>query len=201
MVDDRTKVLKLCDFGTAKQVLRTQCNETYVGTRAYRAPEILLGATQYTCKIDVWSAGCILAELLLGRRLFNGSSIKNQLLEISQVLGTPTSEDCVEMVPRPLDFVLPEAKPESWRKVVGGQCHPEAIDLVSKLVTYKASARLDMLVACAHPFFDELRLPGAKMPDGRELPPLFNFTEQELRSNPSLASTLMPSKCRNTDAE
>ena len=191
LVDHRTKVLKLADLGSAKVLDKS--NTSHPGTRMYRAPELLFGATQYTCKVDVWSAGCVLAELLPGRPLFNWPSSEEQLQGIYQVLGTPTSEDHEDIgVLPPLHSALPKVKPQTWRKVLGARSHPEAIDLVSKLLTYKPSTRLDMLVACAHPFFDGLRLPGAKLPDGRDLPPLFNFTEQELKSNPHLASTLMP---------
>lgn len=55
---------------------------------------------------------------------------------------------------------------------------PEAIDLVSRLLEYTPSARITPLQACAHKFFDELREPGARLPNNRELPPLFNFTDQ-----------------------
>ena len=59
---------------------------------------------------------------------------------------------------------------------------PEAIDLVSRLLEYTPSQRIHPLESCAHPFFDELRQPGAKMPNGRDFPSLFNFSEQGLFS-------------------
>ena len=59
---------------------------------------------------------------------------------------------------------------------------PEAIDLVSKLLEYTPAARLHPMEACAHPFFNELRLPDAKMPSGPAFPPLFNFTQQGQRN-------------------
>lgn len=54
---------------------------------------------------------------------------------------------------------------------------PEAIDLVSRLLEYTPSSRISPLQACAHTFFDELREPNTRLPNGRALPPLFNFTE------------------------
>ena len=54
---------------------------------------------------------------------------------------------------------------------------PEAIELVSKLLEYTPSSRLSPLKACAHSFFEELREPNTRLPNGRDLPPLFNFTE------------------------
>ena len=64
---------------------------------------------------------------------------------------------------------------------------------VSRLLEYTPSARITPLQACAHTFFDELREPGTKLPNGREMPPLFNFTEAELKIQPTLNSQLIPS--------
>lgn len=66
----------------------------------------------------------------------------------------------------------------SWLQVFRPRTPPEAIDLVSRLLEYTPSNRITAIEACAHPFFDELRQPSTKMPNGRELPLLFNFTSQ-----------------------
>ena len=65
----------------------------YVSTRWYRAPEILLGSDNYGPKADMWSIGCILGEIILGRVAFQGSSTLNQLERIVEVLGMPSNED------------------------------------------------------------------------------------------------------------
>ena len=62
-----------------------------------------------------------------------------------------------------------------------GKASEKAIDLISKWLRYKPLERLGPLESLAHPFFDELREPGLKLPNGRALPPLFNFTDRELR--------------------
>ena len=62
----------------------------YVATRWYRAPELMLGLNQYSCGLDMWSVGCIFAELFLKKPLFTGDSEVDQLFRIFQVLGTPT---------------------------------------------------------------------------------------------------------------
>uniref|UniRef100_UPI00398E5F02 glycogen synthase kinase-3 beta-like n=1 Tax=Pristiophorus japonicus TaxID=55135 RepID=UPI00398E5F02 len=82
LVDPETAVLKLCDFGSAKQLVRGEPNVSYICSRYYRAPELIFGATDYTSNIDVWSAGCVLAELLLGQPIFPGDSGVDQLVEI-----------------------------------------------------------------------------------------------------------------------
>lgn len=112
LVDPDTAVLKLCDFGrcvrvcvfvfyldvtacdipvsllsfcSAKQLVRGEPNVSYICSRYYRAPELIFGATDYTSNIDIWSAGCVLAELLLGQPIFPGDSGVDQLVEIIKV--------------------------------------------------------------------------------------------------------------------
>jgi glycogen synthase kinase 3 beta len=65
---------------------------SYICSRYYRAPELIFGATSYDQAIDVWSVGCVMAELLLGQPLFPGESGVDQLVEIIKVLGTPTRD-------------------------------------------------------------------------------------------------------------
>ena len=74
-------------------------NVSYICSRYYRAPELIFGATDYTCQIDVWSAGCVLAELLLGQPIFPGDSGVDQLVEIIKILGTPTRDQIRDMNP------------------------------------------------------------------------------------------------------
>uniref|UniRef100_A0A671LKT4 [tau protein] kinase n=1 Tax=Sinocyclocheilus anshuiensis TaxID=1608454 RepID=A0A671LKT4_9TELE len=176
LVDPETAVLKLCDFGSAKQLVRGEPNVSYICSRYYRAPELIFGATDYTSNIDIWSAGCVLAELLLGQPIFPGDSGVDQLVEIIKVLGTPTREQIREMNPNYTEFKFPQIKAHPWTKVFKPRTPPEAIALCSRLLEYTPVTRLSPLQACAHAFFDELRQPGTRLPSGRELPPLFNFT-------------------------
>ncbi|KAG8431544.1 hypothetical protein GDO86_018332 [Hymenochirus boettgeri] len=200
LLDPDTAVLKLCDFGSAKQLVRGEPNVSYICSRYYRAPELIFGATDYTSSIDVWSAGCVLAELLLGQPIFPGDSGVDQLVEIIKVLGTPTREQIREMNPNYTEFKFPQIKAHPWTKVFRARTPPEAIALCSRLLEYTPTARLTPLDACAHSFFDELRDPNPKLPNGREFPALFNFTTQELSSNPSLSSILIPAHARNQGA-
>ncbi|KAJ7420527.1 Glycogen synthase kinase-3 beta [Willisornis vidua] len=200
LLDPDTAVLKLCDFGSAKQLVRGEPNVSYICSRYYRAPELIFGATDYTSSIDVWSAGCVLAELLLGQPIFPGDSGVDQLVEIIKVLGTPTREQIREMNPNYTEFKFPQIKAHPWTKVFRPRTPPEAIALCSRLLEYTPTARLTPLEACAHSFFDELRDPNVKLPNGRDKPALFNFTTQELSSNPSLASILIPAHARNQAA-
>lgn len=69
-----TSYLKICDFGSAKQLIKGEPNVSYICSRYYRAPELIFGAVEYTVAIDVWSMGCVLAELILLEPLFPGES-------------------------------------------------------------------------------------------------------------------------------
>ncbi|XP_055935880.1 glycogen synthase kinase-3 beta-like [Argiope bruennichi] len=198
LLDPDSGVLKLCDFGSAKHLVNGEPNVSYICSRYYRAPELIFGATDYTTMIDVWSAGCVLAELLLGQPIFPGDSGVDQLVEIIKVLGTPTKEQIREMNRNYTEFRFPQIKAHPWSKVFRARTPPEAVDLVSKLLEYTPSVRCTPLQACAHPFFDELREPGTRLPNNRELPPLFNFTEHELKIQPSLNSILIPLHIRNS---
>ncbi|KAK9511681.1 hypothetical protein O3M35_000298 [Rhynocoris fuscipes] len=195
LLHPETGVLKLCDFGSAKHLVKGEPNVSYICSRYYRAPELIFGAIDYTTNIDVWSAGCVLAELLLGQPIFPGDSGVDQLVEIIKVLGTPTREQIREMNPNYTEFKFPQIKSHPWQKVFRARTPPEAIELVSRLLEYTPSSRISPLQACAHPFFDELREPNTRLPNGRSLPPLFNFTEQELSIQPSLNNILLPRSC------
>ena len=135
LLDPNTGVLKLCDFGSAKILVANEPNVSYICSRYYRAPELIFGATNYTTKIgnilllsqavtlaytvviDVWSTGCVMAELMLGQPLFPGESGIDQLVEIIKVLGTPTREQIRTMNPNYMEHKFPQIKPHPFNKV------------------------------------------------------------------------------------
>jgi len=122
--------------------------------------------------------GCVLAELLLGQPLFPGESGVDQLVEIIKVLGTPTREQINSMNENYTEFKFPQIKAHPWERVFRSRTPPEAVDLTRKLLTYSPEKRILPLEACAHAFFDELRNPNTRLPNGRKLPEsLFNFTD------------------------
>lgn len=89
-------------------LVRGEPNISYICSRYYRAPELIFGATDYTAAIDVWSVGCVLAELMLGAPLFPGESGVDQLVEIIKVLGTPSREEIHAMNPNYTEFKFPQ---------------------------------------------------------------------------------------------
>ncbi|XXG61546.1 hypothetical protein AAC387_Pa05g0129 [Persea americana] len=192
LVDPVTHQVKLCDFGSAKVLVKGEPNIAYICSRYYRAPELIFGATEYTTSIDIWSAGCVLAELLLGQPLFPGESAVDQLVEIIKVLGTPTREEIRCMNPSYTEFKFPQIKAHPWHKIFHKRMPPEAIDLASRLLQYSPNLRCTALEACAHPFFDELRGPNSRLPNGRPLPFLFNFEHELSSASPDLINKLIP---------
>ncbi|MBA0654470.1 hypothetical protein Goklo_021472 [Gossypium klotzschianum] len=196
-VNPHTHQVKLCDFGSAKVLVKGEPNISYICSRYYRAPELIFGATEYTTAIDIWSAGCVLAEMLLGQPLFPGESGVDQLVEIIKVLGTPTREEIKCMNPNYTEFKFPQIKAHPWHKIFHRRMPPEAVDLVSRLLQYSPNLRCSALDALIHPFFDELRDPNARLPNGRFLPPLFNFKPHELKGVPEeITAKLIPEHAR-----
>jgi len=182
LVDTSTHTLKLCDFGSAKQLIPGEVNVAYICSRYYRAPELIFGNPNYTTQIDVWSVGCVIAELMLGQPIFPGESGVDQLVEIIKVLGTPTKEQILAMNPEYREYKFPNIKPLPWEKVFR-KSPKEAIEFVQKLLVYDPAVRPRPLQALADPYFNELRDQSTRLPNGQPLPDLFNFTQGNYFSN------------------
>eukprot|EP00998_Keelungia_sp_KM082_P006495 NODE_2740_length_1001_cov_59.315789_g2720_i0.p2 GENE.NODE_2740_length_1001_cov_59.315789_g2720_i0~~NODE_2740_length_1001_cov_59.315789_g2720_i0.p2 ORF type:complete len:307 (-),score=101.66 NODE_2740_length_1001_cov_59.315789_g2720_i0:80-961(-) len=151
-------VLKLADFGLARafQVpLHTYTHE--VITLWYRAPEILLNQKQYSPSVDIWSAGCIMAEMATKKALFPGDSEIDELFKIFRVLGTPSESKWPGVSNLP-DYkpCFPQWKPQSLTSVIPG-LDDQGIDLISKMLVYEPAKRLNARQCLAHPWFDEVR--------------------------------------------
>ena len=194
LLDPRTGVLKLCDFGSAKILVPGEPNVSYICSRYYRAPELIFGATNYTTNIDIWSTGCVMAELMQGMPLFPGESGIDQLVEIIKVLGTPSREQIKTMNPNYMEHKFPQIRPHPFSKIFRPRTPADAIDLITNLLQYTPNARLTAIEAMCHPFFDELRDEDVVLSNGRPMPDLFNFTKEELSVRPDLISRLVPQR-------
>ncbi|GET88518.1 protein kinase, putative [Leishmania tarentolae] len=110
LVDPDTGRVQVCDFGSAKQITRPteEKNVSYICSRYYRAPELLFGALHYGCAVDMWSFGCIAAELLResGKPLFRGSTSIDQMAELFKVLGAPSKREMYAMNPQCAEALL-----------------------------------------------------------------------------------------------
>ncbi|CAO3689114.1 unnamed protein product [Rhizopus stolonifer] len=198
LIDPNTGVLKLCDFGSAKALHAGEPNVSYICSRYYRAPELIFGATNYTCSIDVWSAGCVMAELMLCQPLFPGESAIDQLVEIIKVLGTPTKEQLLAMNPSYTEHRFPQIKPHPLSKVFRPRTPDEAISFITKTLQYEPLKRITAFQSLSDPFFDELREPNKKLLNGKNFPNLFNFTRHELSIQPELIRRIVPHHVEST---
>eukprot|EP00928_Gymnodinium_smaydae_P080924 TRINITY_DN64524_c0_g1_i1.p1 TRINITY_DN64524_c0_g1~~TRINITY_DN64524_c0_g1_i1.p1 ORF type:complete len:370 (+),score=46.98 TRINITY_DN64524_c0_g1_i1:65-1174(+) len=158
LLEGRTHALKLCDFGTARRVATSQHGKSYVCSRYYRAPELVLGSVSYTTAVDLWSAGCVFAEMLLGQPLFTGRDGINQLVEIMKVLGTPNAHDLRSMNPNyPVYEFSPKLEPVPWERVFKGLATSEASDFASQLLRFDPASRIPPINALLHIVFNRLR--------------------------------------------
>jgi len=192
LLNPQNHQLKLCDFGSAKALVKGEPNVSYICSRYYRAPELIFGSTDYSTAIDIWSQGCVGAELLLGQPLFPGDSGVDQLVEIIKVLGTPTREEISAMNSNYTEFKFPQIKACLWKKVFRSKTPEDAISFVGSMLAYAPEKRILPLAGIVHPFFDELRNPSVRLPSGRDLPPLFDFTEHEMTVHPELLDKMIP---------
>ena len=160
--------VKICDYGLARLLNYNEANKTdnmtdYVATRWYRAPELLLANEGYDAKIDVWSVGCILAEMYLRKPFLMGTDWKNQLYLIVELLGTPKEEELTfiqndkakaflknypEKSKGKFEEMFSEAKPDS-----------KGLDLLQKMLIFDPRTRISIEEALQHPYLEELYCP------------------------------------------
>ena len=195
LVNPNNHQLKLCDFGSAKKLIKGEPNIAYICSRYYRAPELIFGATQYSTAIDVWSTGCVIAEIVTGQPLFPGESASDQLVEIIKILGTPNKQQILEMNPEHNEFKFPIIKAYPWQKIFKNKNIDDSfIDFINNLLVYEPNKRLKPLKALNHKFFDELRDANTKLPNGDSLPrDLFQFTAEEFNLDTLSCEKLIPS--------
>jgi len=181
LVDPASHGLKVCDFGTAKCADDAMDNAVYACSRYYRAPELILSTPQYGATVDLWAAGCILAEMLLGQPLFPGRDGVHQLSQIIEILGMPTVAEFHAMNPlydaAACCKVMIEAVP--WEKVFPRRDASEAFDLLGQLLTYSPRQRRHPWTCMTGGFFAALF--SAEQMQRHDVA-LFELTEDELSS-------------------
>lgn len=190
LVDTKLNKVVICDFGSAKKLKQGEPNVAYICSRYYRAPEIILGEEQYGVEIDVWSIGCVIAEMFLGEPLFSGKSSKDQFLKIMHVLGNPTEDDINNMCDN-ITVTLPIINGCGLSKKLKN-VDPLLIDLLSKILVYNPKRRLKPFKALQHSYFDDLRHQRLTI-NGKPIVDLFDFTDVEIGKDKALAEKLTPS--------
>jgi len=153
---NRKGELKLADFGLARAFgipVRSYSHE--VVTLWYRAPDVLMGSRKYSTPIDIWSAGCIFAEMVTGRPLFPCTSPSDQLIRIFKVLGTPNEKTWPSISELPdykSDF--PTYSPQKLTSIVTG-LDDDGYDLLAKMLQYDPTQRISAAKALSHGFFQQ----------------------------------------------
>ncbi|KAI9398985.1 hypothetical protein POPTR_002G032100v4 [Populus trichocarpa] len=159
--------LKICDFGLARTSNgKNQFMTEYVVTRWYRAPELLLCCDNYGTSIDVWSVGCIFAELLGRKPIFPGTECLNQLKLIISILGSQREED-LEFIDNPKAKKYIKSLPYSPGTPLSRlypNAHPLAIDLLQKMLVFDPSKRITVTGALEHPYMSLLYDPSSNPP-------------------------------------
>ncbi|XP_021071395.1 serine/threonine-protein kinase MAK isoform X1 [Mus pahari] len=148
------ELVKIADFGLARE-LRSQPPYTdYVSTRWYRAPEVLLRSSVYSSPIDVWAVGSIMAELYTFRPLFPGTSEVDEIFKICQVLGTPKKSDWPEgyQLASSMNFRFPQCIPINLKTLIPN-ASSEAIQLMTEMLNWDPKKRPTASQALKHPYF------------------------------------------------
>jgi cyclin-dependent kinase len=147
--------LKLADFGLARAFgipVRSYTHE--VVTLWYRAPDVLMGSRKYSTPVDIWSVGCIFAEMINGKSLVPGSTEQDQLQKIFKVLGTPTAETWPTVSELPdwdPSFQLVQAMP--WKNIVPN-LDDAGMDLLAKMLEFDPNSRVAAKAALQHSYFE-----------------------------------------------
>ncbi|KAM6899558.1 mitogen-activated protein kinase 15 [Xenentodon cancila] len=169
---DTDCIVKLCDFGLARSLNQIQEDSgnpaltEYVATRWYRAPEILLGSIRYTKGVDMWSLGCILGEMLVGKALFPGTSTINQIEKIMSAIPHPSPEDILAVKSEYGSSVIQKMllKPQvPLEDLLQPAVPPDALDLMKGLLVFNPEKRLTAEQALQHPYVAKFHNP-AKEP-------------------------------------
>jgi protein kinase len=147
-------MIKIADFGLAREITSEPPYTEYVSTRWYRAPEVLLQATFYNSAVDMWAMGAIIAELFTLRPLFPGSNEADEMYKICSVIGTPDRDTWPDglRLAESLNFQFPVCERANLFQLIPSASE-EAISLISRLCSWDPNRRPTASEALQHPFF------------------------------------------------
>ncbi|EDO41147.1 predicted protein, partial [Nematostella vectensis] len=148
------ELVKIADFGLARETRSRPPYTDYVSTRWYRAPEVLLRSTNYSSPIDIWAVGCIMAELYTLRPLFPGSSEVDEIFKVCSVLGPPKPDEWPEghKLASAMNFKFPQTKATSLHSLIPN-ASAEAIQLMQEMLFWNPKKRPTAAQALHFPYF------------------------------------------------
>ncbi|XP_059510592.1 mitogen-activated protein kinase 12-like isoform X2 [Stegostoma tigrinum] len=151
--------LKILDFGLARHADQEMTG--YVVTRWYRAPEVILNWMHYTQTVDIWSVGCIMAEMITSRPLFKGIDHLDQLTEIMKITGTPTQDFVQKLQSQEAKNYIKSLQrvPKKDFKALFASASQAAVNLMEKMLVLDAEKRITAAEALAHSYFEQYRDP------------------------------------------
>ena len=166
VVNTLTKELNVIDWGLSEYYISNYKYNTRVGTRFYKAPELLLDYKKYDYAIDIWSAGCVLASLLFQKDFFfKGSDLNNQIIKIAEVFGYKEFEKFYNKYQNDIRInkkVMEQIKnfeKKEWKSFVNENnkylVNDDVIDLLDKMLKFDPSERIKAKDAINHPYFKE----------------------------------------------
>jgi glycogen synthase kinase 3 beta len=194
LIDSSTNRVYLCDFGSAKKIASKDQNVAYICSRYYRAPELIFGNMDYDTSIDVWSFGCVLAEMFSGKPFFQGESTIEQLLQIIKILGTPSADQLKYLnKTNAISYRFDPVDGIPISKIFQGK-PKELINLLQKIFVYEPHKRLTALEIMAHPFFDDLRNINLAQNGNFIFPQIYDFSEGEISliKNKNILKKIVP---------
>ncbi|KAF6202843.1 hypothetical protein GE061_003248 [Apolygus lucorum] len=180
------ELVKIADFGLAREVRSRPPYTDYVSTRWYRAPEVLLHSTTYSCPIDIWAVGCIMAELYTFRPLFPGTSEIDQIFKICSVHGTPDKREWYEghQLAANMNFKFPQFKKTPMSTLITN-ASAEGLTLLEAMLHWNPAKRPTAQHSLRQPYFQVgQRLSGLGVEDRLSSRTNFHTNPPTFHTNP-----------------
>uniref|UniRef100_A0A9J7Z255 non-specific serine/threonine protein kinase n=1 Tax=Cyprinus carpio carpio TaxID=630221 RepID=A0A9J7Z255_CYPCA len=193
------ELVKIADFGLAREIRSRPPYTDYVSTRWYRAPEVLLRSPVYSSPIDIWAVGCIIAELYTLRPLFPGNSEVDEIFKICQVLGTVKKSDWPEgyQLAAAMNFRFPQCVPTPLKTLIPNATN-EALDLMKDLLQWDPKKRPSAAKALRYPYFQvgQVLGPLPMTPDVRKAQIKMTLPSEPRSELQSVSEPVLPSQTK-----
>ncbi|PIK46399.1 hypothetical protein BSL78_16718 [Apostichopus japonicus] len=159
------ELVKIADFGLAREIRSRPPYTDYVSTRWYRAPEVLLRSTNYSSPVDIWAIGCIMAELYTLRPLFPGTSELDEIFRICSILGTPTKDEWQDghQLAARMNFRFPTCVPTHLRSLIPN-ASKDGIQLMVDMMLWNPQKRPSAAQSLRYSYFQVGQHLGPKVP-------------------------------------